>query len=265
MRRVTTSIAIIAMALGGFAMYGGATALAAGTPTITAAPNTGLQAGSVIAVTGSNFQPNETIYLLECLVTAKSAADCLLSSAIPTMTSATGTITANFTAVTGTISGSTTCGTSASDLSNCAVVAGTNPPSADQALTPITFALPVATTTTTAPAKIAPRRFHVSPVTGLRNGSKVKVWGTGFRPHDQVYVVECLATVKSQSQCDLKTLKPVKITAKGVLPAFFFKVVTGKIGTGTCGTKPSNLKSCAITVGNASKRDSALAHIAFKL
>jgi hypothetical protein len=59
-------------------------------------------------------------------------------------------------------------------------------------------------------------------------------------------------------------LHPVKITARGVLPAFNFKVLTGKIGTGTCGTKPSNLKSCSISVGNAAKGDSARTRITFK-
>ena len=91
----------------------------------------------------------------------------------------------------------------------------------------------------------------------------MRVWGTGFKPHDQVYVVECLATSKSQTGCDLKTLHPVKITATGVLPAFHFKVVAGKIGTGSCGTKASNLRSCAISVANATKGDSGQVRIAF--
>ena len=63
---------------------------------------------------------------------------------------------------------------------------------------------------------------------------------------------------------DLKTLKPVKITASGVLPAFRFKVVAGRIGTGSCGTKTSNLKSCAISVANATKGDSGQVRITFK-
>jgi hypothetical protein len=112
--------------------------------------------------------------------------------------------------------------------------------------------------------KIGPRRFHVAPVKNLKNGSSVRVWGTGFKPHDQVYVVECLATSKSQAGCDLKTLHPVKITATGVLPAFHFKVVAGKIGTGSCGTKASNLRSCAISVANVTKGDSGQVRIAFK-
>jgi hypothetical protein len=182
------------------------------------------------------------------------------------MTSATGTFSTAVTVVAGAIA-TTTCGTSSTDLANCAIVVSTNPPSADQAIAPITFALPSPTTTTTTtppPAKKAPHKFHVAPATGLKNGTKVLVWGTGFKPHDQVYVVECLATSKSQAGCDLKTLHPVKITATGVLPSFRFKVVAGKIGTGFCGTKASNLKSCSISVANASKGDSGQVRITFK-
>ena len=264
MRRILRSIAVGTMILGGLTSLGVATASAAG-PTITVTPNTGLVNGQSVAVTGSGFMANETVYALECKATAASQADCSLATATPSTTSATGTVSMNFSVVTGSIS-STTCGTSSSDLSNCAIVVGAVPPATDQALGAITFALPSPTTTTTAPpVKIGPRKFHVAPAAGLKNGSSVRVSGTGFKPHDQVYVVECLATSKSQAGCDLKTLKPVKITATGVLPAFKFKVVTGKIGNGSCGTKASNLKSCAISVANATKGDSGQVRITFKL
>jgi hypothetical protein len=208
---------------------------------------------------------NETVYALECTADATNETDCDTATVSATMTSATGTFSTTVTVVTGTVAGSTTCGTTSADLSNCAIVVSTNPPSADQAITPITFALPSPTTTTTTPpVKIGPRRFHVAPVKGLKNGSKVRVSGTGFKPHDQVYVVECLATSKGQTGCDLKTLHPVKITATGVLPAFNFKVVAGKIGNGLCGTKASNLNKCSISVANASKGDSASVRITFK-
>jgi hypothetical protein len=178
--------------------------------------------------------------------------------------SATGTFTQAFTVVTGTV-GSGTCGTTSSDLTCIVEVA--DQAQTNTAAAPITFALPSPTTTattTTPPVKIGPRRFHVAPVKNLRNGSKVRVSGTGFKPGDQVYVIECLATSTSEAGCDIKTLHPVKITAKGVLPAFNFRVVNGKIGTGTCGTKASNLRSCSISVANASKGDSARTRIAFK-
>jgi hypothetical protein len=266
MRRIMTSIAIGTLILGGLTSLGLATAASAAGPTITATPNTGLQNESVVAVTGSGFADGETVYLVECPAVPTSS-NCDEATAVPTTTSATGTISANFTVITGTISGTVTCGTSSSDLANCSIVAAALPPATDEALTPITFALPsptTTTTTTTPPVKIGPRRFHVAPVKNLKNGSKVRVSGTGFKPGDQVYVIECLASSTSEAGCDLKTLHPVKINAKGVLGAFNFQVVTGKIGNGTCGTKASNLRSCSISVANASKGDSARTRIAFK-
>ncbi|MGB8197129.1 MAG: neocarzinostatin apoprotein domain-containing protein [Acidimicrobiales bacterium] len=259
-----TNIAIGTLILGGLTSLGIATTASAAGPSIAVAPNTALVNGQSVAITGSGFADNESVYALECTATATSEADCDLSSATPGTTTATGTLSMSFSVITGAIS-STTCGTSSSDLSNCSIVVGAVPPATDQAIAPITFALPSPTTTTTAPpVKIGPRKFHVAPVKNLKNGSKVKVWGTGFKPHDQVYVIECLATSKSEAGCDLKTLHPVKITATGVLPAFNFKVVTGKIGTGTCGTTAKNLKSCAISVANATKGDSGQVRIAFK-
>lgn len=264
MRRFMTSIAIGALVLGGLASFGVVSASAAG-PTITATPSTGLQNGSVVVVAGTGFMDNETLYALECLATATGQADCDVSTVATTTSSATGTFSTNVTVVTGTIANGTTCGTSSTDLSSCAIVVSTNPASADQAITPITFSLPSRTTTTTKPpVKVGPRTLHVSPVTGLKNGSSVRVSGTGFKPRDQVFVLECLATSRSEAGCDIKTLHPVRITATGVLPAFRLRVVTGKIGTGFCGTKPTNLKSCSISVGNAAKGDSARVRIAFK-
>jgi hypothetical protein len=268
MRRFMTSIAIGTLVLGGLASFGVMSASAAG-PTITVTPSTGLTNGNAVTVAGTGFMDNETLYALECINDGASTnqTDCDTSTVSIATSSATGTFSTSVTVVAGAIAGTSTCGTSSTDLSSCAIVVSTNPPSADAALFPITFAMAsptTTTTTTTIPVKVGPRRFHVSPVTGLKNRSAVRVSGTGFKPHDQVYVVECLATSKSQAGCDLKTLKPVKITATGVLPAFTFRVVAGKIGTGFCGTKASNLKSCAISVANASKGDSAQVRITFK-
>jgi hypothetical protein len=271
MKRFITNIAIGAMILGGVAAMGAATASAATGPSIVLTPSTGLQGGASVSVSGTGFQDNETLYALECinLGAATNQTDCDTNTVAIATSSATGTFTTSVTVVTGTIAATatpSTCGTSSTDLTNCAIVVSTNPPTADAAIAPITFALPVATTTTTTtpPVNHGPRKLHVAPATKLKNGSKVKVSGTGFKAGDHVYVVECLATSTSQAGCDLKTLKAVTITSTGVLRAFSFKVLTGKIGNGTCGTKKSNLKSCSVSVANASKGDSARVRIAFK-
>jgi hypothetical protein len=107
-------------------------------------------------------------------------------------------------------------------------------------------------------------KLVVKPAVGLMKGKVIRVTGSGFKAHDQVFLVECLAVAAGQSQCDIDTATPATITANGVLPSTKFKVLTGKIGNGTCGTKPSTLKKCVINAGNASGGDTATAPIAFK-
>lgn len=263
MKRIATSIAAGAMMIGSLLVVATTNASAAGSLTIT--PNTGLTNGQVIKVSGAGFQPNEAVYVIECIATATSAASCDLQTATAATTDANGALPiTNFPVATGVISGATTCGTSAADASNCIVSVGTSL-GADTAFAPITFAIPSTTTTTTIPKSRVPRHVVVRPATNLHNGEGVRISGAGFKPHDHVYVVECLATVRGSAQCDLKTLRPETITARGTLPALTFKVRTGKIGTGTCGTKTANLKSCVISVGNAAKGDAAIAHIGFAL
>lgn len=264
MRRLTTGLAAGIMVTGSLAVFGVTGAFAAGR-TLAATPNVGLVNAQVVKVSGSGFLPNEQVYVIECISTATSAASCDINTATPATTDASGNLpSTNFSVVTGVISGTTTCGTSASDLNNCIISVGTSL-GADTAATPITFAAPTTTTTTTTTTQ--PKTYHpkvtVSPSTRLKNGGHVKVTGRGFKPGDHVFIVECLTTVKGAAQCNLSTAKRETITRGGVLPTTTFKVVTGKVGTGTCGTKASNLRSCVISVGNAARADAALTHIAF--
>jgi hypothetical protein len=90
------------------------------------------------------------------------------------------------------------------------------------------------------------------------------VSGTGFKKGDSVYVVECLVGAKGGAQCNELGATPATINAKGDMPVTSFKVSTGAIGTGTCGTKASNLKKCDVSVGNAQGTDSATFRIVFK-
>lgn len=115
-----------------------------------------------------------------------------------------------------------------------------------------------------APA-VTRRTLTVTPSTGLANGQSVKVSGSGFTPHDSVFILECLAKATGQSGCNIQGIPtPITITASGTLPVTTFKVVTGRIGTGTCGTTPANASACAISVGNASGGDTAGKVITFK-
>jgi hypothetical protein len=106
----------------------------------------------------------------------------------------------------------------------------------------------------------------VKPSTNLHNGEIVTVSGTGFKPGDTVYIVECLVKAKGQAGCNTPAGLPpyATISATGTFAPLKFKVTTGKVGNGTCGTKASNLKACAVSVGNATGGDSGVGPIIFK-
>ncbi len=108
-------------------------------------------------------------------------------------------------------------------------------------------------------------KIVVTPSTNLRNKEKVSVAGSGFKPGDTVFLVECLVKAKGESNCLVNGIPASEtITATGLLPRHTFTVIEGKIGNGSCGTTKANLKNCAVSVGNAAGGDSAVAPIAFK-
>jgi len=115
---------------------------------------------------------------------------------------------------------------------------------------------------TLASAKSRPKVI-VTPSHSLRAGQTVKVAGHGFTPGDGVYIVECMASATDSTGCDIATAIPATITAKGALAPTKFKIVTGVVGNGTCGTTKANLKQCAISVGNVTGGDSGVARITF--
>lgn len=108
-------------------------------------------------------------------------------------------------------------------------------------------------------------KLVVSPSASLKGGQIVKVHGTGFKPKDNVYIVQCLANATGGSQCNTLAAMPVTINAKGELPTTKFTVIAGPIGNGACGTAKNNLKACDISVGNANGGDSATFRIIFRL
>ncbi len=107
-------------------------------------------------------------------------------------------------------------------------------------------------------------KLTVTPSTNLHNGEKVKVSGTGFKAGDSVFIVECLVSAKGESNCNILNTVPATVSKTGSLPKSTFKVTTGKIGNGKCGTTVGNVKDCAVSVGNISGGDSAVFRIAFK-
>jgi hypothetical protein len=114
-------------------------------------------------------------------------------------------------------------------------------------------------------ASAAGPKIVVTPSTNLRNGEAVSIAGSGFKPGDTVFLVECLRKAKGENGCKVVNgIPPSKtITKTGLLPRSTFKVSTGKIGSGTCGTTKANVKDCAVSVGNAAGGDSAVGDITF--
>ena len=113
-----------------------------------------------------------------------------------------------------------------------------------------------------AAAKAKPS-LTVTPSVGLHNGTTVKITGKGFKAKDQLYIVECLRVATGQGGCSTSVLVPVVVNARGAFPAVKFKVFTGTVGKGKCGTSAATLKSCALSAGNASGGDTASAPIVF--
>ena len=114
-------------------------------------------------------------------------------------------------------------------------------------------------------ASAAGPKIVVTPSTNLRNGEEVRISGSGFKPGDTVFLVECLRKAKGETGCKVVNgIPPAKtITSTGLLPKTTFKVSTGKIGSGTCGTTKANVKDCAVSIGNAAGGDSAVGDITF--
>ncbi len=225
---------------------------AASGPTLTVTPATGLTNSEKVTLTGSGFTPADSLTAVECLANATSPADCNISTATPITVNSDGTLpSTTFTVVTGTVGGAT-CGTSATDASGCVIMVA-NSSEGDRAAAPITFAIPVTTTPS----------VSVSPATGLKNGSKVSVTGSGFTPGDSVYVVECLAGATGQSSCDIANAVAITVNSDGSLPTTTFTVATGAIASGTCGTTAANAKGCIVAVANISGGDAGAAPIAF--
>ncbi len=112
-------------------------------------------------------------------------------------------------------------------------------------------------------AAAAQPHIVVTPSVRLHNGEVVTVRGAGFKPKDLIFIVECLAIAKGGSQCDIARVVSARVTVKGLLPVTKFKVKTGKIGSGRCGTTVKNLNACAVSAGNMYGKDTASARITF--
>jgi len=120
-------------------------------PALTIQPSADLTNGATVKVSGTNFTPNGQVFLVECLVTASGQGGCDTATATPVTITAAGVLPSTaFKVVAGTI-GSGACGTTSSNLKNCAISAG-NASGGDTAAAPITFRAASGKSTTTTKA-----------------------------------------------------------------------------------------------------------------
>ena len=255
-KRLLSSAAIVALILGGLGLTAGALAGAAtaSVPSITLTPSIGLTNGEAVTITGTGFAANEaSLVAVECNPTALviGEAGCNIGSVDPVTVSASGDFTLSFTVATGAIgtgSGAGTCGTSAADAT-CFISIGSTATGTDVAGASINFA--------TGPG------VAITPSTGLTNGASVTITGSGFTDGDSLYAVECLDTASTESGCDVNTETPITASSTGTLPPTTFKVATGAVGTGTCGTTLTNYNGCVIEVANLTDTDRGFSTIDF--
>ncbi len=124
------------------------TAAASG-PTATGTPTTGLSDGSVVAVHGSGYTPNSTVFVIEC-ANATDPGACAVNHLTTLTVSGTGTLSTNYTVHTGTI-GDSTC----TVASTTCIIAVSNQAATQKSLIPIRFgaaATPTPSTSTTTSA-----------------------------------------------------------------------------------------------------------------
>jgi hypothetical protein len=251
MRKIATSIAALAMLAGGMAFVGaiGSGAATVSVPTITISPNLALTNGQKVSITGSGFTANESsLVAVECNGAATTEAGCNVAAPAPLTVDANGNIAAStYVVATGTI-GNGTCGTSATDAT-CIISIGSI--ATGKLVTFATFSF------ASGPG------LSVSPSTGLANGQAVTLSGSNFTPGDTLYAVECLATATTPAGCDTASATPVTASSTGTLPQTSFKVVTGAVGNGSCGTNATNYNGCIIEIANPTESDRADSNIDF--
>jgi hypothetical protein len=125
--------------------------------------------------------------------------------------------------------------------------------------------------TMAAPAGASGISLKASPSKGLTNGKTVKVTAKGLPvttkgKKNSFFVAECNSLVTGslsladESHCDISTAKAIKVSKKGSFSGKF-KVVTGKVGDGYCGT--AGHLTCVIGVGDIAGQGTVV-NITFK-
>ncbi len=114
-------------------------------PHIVVVPSTALHKGQMVTVRGAGFKPKDTVFIVQCMASAKGQGQCDTNNPIAVTITARGLLPATkvrvVTGKIGTGKGSGFCGTTVKNLKDCAISVG-NISGRDTASAIITFARP---------------------------------------------------------------------------------------------------------------------------
>jgi hypothetical protein len=214
-----------------------------GTATVTADPSSGLLDGQVLAVTGGGLAPKTEYALVECVAGSTDLSGCSIFDLTVVKTDTGGSFSGSFTAArlinpdgSGVIG--VGVGVSSSDPVDCAVSACVLAVAAEDqslpAVTPIAFA----------DVAIVPPTLAVDPSTGLLDGQKVTVSGTGFGAGTPVLLTECVEPDVTVD-CDFATVALAVAADDGSLSSSYevTRVINGGENPVDC-AQPS---TCVVT------------------
>jgi hypothetical protein len=252
MGRVLRGIAVLALAVGGMSALGVATtgAVTLTVPTVVVSPSAGLTAAATVAVTGTSFAPGGTYDAVECIAGATSLVGCNTANLVPITAGTNGALpTTNFVVTTGVV-GDGSCGTSAfNDTCAIDIVQAGYQPVLFTSFTTITFG--------------KAQSITVSPATALTNDASVTVTGSGFTAGDSLYILECPKNTVTIADCDTNDAVTETVGPTGALTPEKFSVLSGWVGSGSCGTSEADLNGCYLTVGTLTNTDQAYSPLVF--
>ena len=175
--RVIVGMGVAVLALGAVTFPAGA-----GTPAISATPNTNLVHGQSITIEGTGFVPNSPfVEAVQCISGATTPSECDYTTAQSSSTDGSGnfSLTLQVKVLISVSAGAVDCRTPGA----CIVGGGTD--FDDAATTPIEFD-PNGPTPPGQPSEVT-----VTPNTDLVDGQQLQVSGTGFEPNSPALVVQC--------------------------------------------------------------------------
>lgn len=214
-------------------------------PVISASPNTDLVDRQTVLVTGSGFPTGETAGVIQCVAGATDSSGCLFSTLVYAPADGTGHIEVSmrvrrFITLP---SGTTDCALPGA----CAIGAAPLSEQDNGATTPIVFdpdaPLP--------PPPVA----TVDPSTGLTDGQRVAVTGSGFEPDSGIAVIQCAVGGPGDgSACDLSSLTYAPSDAQGNVRASFTVRASLHTSGGTvdCAAAPGTCMVAVVWPGDPS-------------